>query len=109
MTGFGSRLREARKAKGQTLDQLGSQIGSSKAYVWQLENKDQASPSGDLLMKLCSVLDQTPSYFLGTGDGASDDLAQKEILFRKFQALGERDKQTILSLIKVLDGDPDKS
>ncbi len=109
MSGFGSRLREARKAKGLTLDQLGAQIGSSKAYVWQLENKDQASPSGDLLMKLCSVLDQSPSFFLGTESGASDELAQKEILFRKFQALGERDKQTILSMIKVLDGDADKS
>jgi len=108
VSGFGDRLREARKASKLTLDQLGEKIGSSKAYVWQLENKDQATPSADLLMKLCSALNRTPSYFLGSGGEESDDLVQQEILFRKFKALDDRDKKTIISMIEIMDKNEQK-
>lgn len=103
VSGFGERLRQARKESKLTLDQLGEKLGSSKAYVWQLENKTDANPSGDLLMKLCSALGKPPSYFLEATSDRADDLAQGDVLFRKFKALDERDKQTILSLIEVMD------
>jgi Predicted transcriptional regulators len=103
MSGFGERLRIARKASGLTLEQLGEKLGSSKAYVWQLENKTEASPSGELLMKLCAALDKQPSYFLDASMKSADDLAESDVLFRKFKALDERDRQTILSLIGVMD------
>ena len=102
MSNFGARLREARKAKGLTLDQLGAAIGSSKAYVWQLENKEVASPTGDLLMKLCSTLDKEPSFFIGSENKAADELAAKEILFRKFQSLTESDQKNIISFMEAM-------
>lgn len=102
MTGFGERLKAARKEKKLTLEQLGHALGSSKAYAWQLENKQVATPRGDLLMKLCSALDKPPSYFLDSEASDSDALAEQEILFRKFKALDERDQETIKILINSL-------
>ena len=108
MSGFGDRLRTARKEIGLTLDQLGDKLGSSKAYVWQLENKTEASPSGELLMKLCAALDKPPSYFLAATPAAADELAEGDILYRKFKTLDDRDKKTIMSLINVMDRDGKK-
>lgn len=102
MIGFGERLKAARKEKNLTLEQLGSALGSSKAYAWQLENKQEATPSGDLLMKLCAALDKTPSYFLDSEASGGDDLAEQEILFRKFKTLSDRDKNTIRTLLNTL-------
>lgn len=102
MESFGARLKAARRAMGLTLEQLGAALGSSKAYAWQLENKQDATPSGELLMKLCAALGKPPSYFLDSNAADGDDLAEQEILFRKFKALDKRDQQTIQTLIKTL-------
>lgn len=109
MEGFGARLKEARKAKRLTLEQLGNAIGSSKAYAWQLENKQEATPSGELLMKLCSALEKPPSYFLDSNPSDSDDMAEKEILFRRYKALAERDQKTIRALLNTLNETKDDS
>jgi transcriptional regulator with XRE-family HTH domain len=62
--GFGEKLRRRRIEKSLTLEGLAEQIGSTKAYVWQLENKKPARPSGELLLKIASVLEVSPSYLI---------------------------------------------
>ena len=48
---LGDRIRNLRKEKGLTLDQLAEQSGSSKSYIWELENKSPPRPSAEKLAK----------------------------------------------------------
>ena len=48
----GNRLRYFRKRAGLTLQQLEDQVGSSKAYMWQLENKENPQPTLQMGIKL---------------------------------------------------------
>lgn len=61
---FGEKLRKRRLALGLTLDQLAEKVGSRKAYIWQLENKKPAKPSGELLLKIANVLDISAEYLI---------------------------------------------
>lgn len=61
---FGEKLRNRRLEQGLTLEALAEKIGSTKAYVWQLENKKPAKPSGELLLKIAAVLDISAEYLI---------------------------------------------
>jgi transcriptional regulator with XRE-family HTH domain len=61
---FGEKLRNRRLEKGLTLEALAEKIGSTKAYVWQLENKKPAKPSGELLLKIANVLDISAEFLI---------------------------------------------
>lgn len=55
------RIREIRKAKDLSLDDLASKAGISKTYLWELE-KDLAGakrPSADVLLRIASALTAT--------------------------------------------------
>ena len=66
---FGEKLRQVRTSQRRTLEELAEAVGSSKAYVWQLENKKNAKPSAELLLKIANFLGESPDYFL---DDTSD-------------------------------------
>jgi transcriptional regulator with XRE-family HTH domain len=61
---FGRKIKRLRVEKKMTLDDLADAIGSKKAYVWQLENKTPARPSGKLLLDLAKALDVSPDYLI---------------------------------------------
>lgn len=61
---FGEKLRKRRLELGLTLEQVAIKIGSKKAYIWQLENKKPAKPSGQLLLKVANVLDISAEYLI---------------------------------------------
>lgn len=61
---FGEKLRNRRNELGLTLDALADLIGSKKAYVWQLENKKPAKPSGELLIKIAKGLEISAEYLI---------------------------------------------
>lgn len=107
---FGERLRDARKASGLTLEALAERIGSSKAYIWQLENKSNARPSAELLTKLCDVLKVEPTQLL-TGEASSElNSMEKDVLYRRYGALSERDRRVVLDLMSsFLKTDDDKT
>lgn len=46
---LGIKINELRRARGLTLDQLAQASGSSKSYMWEIENKDVARPSASTL------------------------------------------------------------
>lgn len=92
---FGEKLRRVRTDQNVTLEGLADAIGSSKAYVWQLENKKNAKPSAALLLKISNFLGQSPDFFL---DDAVDEATESQLddaLFRTISRLSEDDKRVI--------------
>ena len=61
---FGEKLRKRRNDMGFTLNGLAKKIGSTKAYIWQLENKKPAKPSGEMLIKLAKALEISAEFLI---------------------------------------------
>jgi transcriptional regulator with XRE-family HTH domain len=96
---FGEKLRKLRISREITLEALADAVGSSKAYIWQLENKENAKPSADLLLRLAGYFGEAPEFFL---DDTSEDRSEAHIedaFFRKFNKLAEEDKRTIERIV----------
>ena len=62
-----NRLQQARKEAGLTLEQLATESGLSKTYLWELEHDEEGvkKPSADTLMKLVTPLRTTIADLLG--------------------------------------------
>lgn len=104
---FGEKLRKVRTAQKKTLEELAIAIGSSKAYVWQLENKKNAKPSAELLLKIANFLGESPDFFL---DDEADERSESQVedaFFRKFRKLSDEDKRYIDRIVSGLDGKND--
>ena len=83
-TPLGDRIRERRLKKGLTLEQLAQEIGSSKSYIWELENKDVTRPSAEKLQAIARALDTTMDYLLTAEDVTEED-ATDRAFFRKYR------------------------
>lgn len=105
---FGEKLRKARTDRHQTLEQLAEAIGSSKAYVWQLENKKNAKPSAELLLKIANYLGESPDFFLDDGLIERSENQVEDAFFRKFQRLSDDDKRYIDRVVSDIDRSREK-
>jgi transcriptional regulator with XRE-family HTH domain len=105
---FGEKLRKVRTRKGLTLEELATAVGSSKAYVWQLENKKNAKPSAELLLKIANCLGESPDFFLDDNADEHTEHQLEDAFFRKFRNLSQEDKRYIDRIVSGLDGSEDK-
>ena len=105
---FGEKLRRVRTSKSKTLEELAKAIGSSKAYVWQLENKKNAKPSAELLLKISNYLGESPDFFLDDNAKEHSPSQLEDAFFRKFKNLSEDDKKYIDRIVSGLDGRKEK-
>lgn len=69
---IGERIREKRKNKNYTLEQLADEIGVTKSTVLKYENGSIAIPS-DKIEKIAKVLNITPAYLMGWADEKAED------------------------------------
>lgn len=49
-------IKPSRERAGLTLQQLADQVGSSKSYMWTLENKPNPTPTVQMGIKLAKAL-----------------------------------------------------
>lgn len=99
-TTLGDRIRDLRKKKGYTLDQLADASQSSKSYIWELENKDPPRPSGEKLALIAAALDVTPDYLLGVETQVES--AEDKAFFRKYQKMDAAQKSQIREMLEVI-------
>ena len=74
---IGERLRQLRTARNQTLDDLAGASGVSRAMISRIE-RGEASPTAQLLSRLCAALDLTLSAFFAFYGEAGDPLSRRE-------------------------------
>ena len=102
---FGEKLRRMRTSSNKTLEELANAVSSSKAYVWQLENKKNAKPSAELLLRIASYFNQSPEFFLDDSQDEPTENQVEDAFFRKFQKLSGNDKRTIERIISGFEDD----
>lgn len=87
-----NKIKKARKAKGLSLDRLGTLLGVTRQAVWQWEKGD-SDPSKHI-EGLCHHLGVPPSYFYGAGPADS--------LESKIRRLNPERQQNIEAMIDAL-------
>ena len=104
---FSSKLRTIRTERKITLEELATAIGSSKAYVWQLENKESAKPSAEILLKISNYFGQSPDFFLDDELDTPSENQVEDAFFRKFKKLSKEDKEYMDRIISGLERNSD--
>jgi len=99
---LGDKIRELRKKKGMTLEQLADAIGSGKSYIWELENKGVKSPSAEKLNAIAKILEVTPEYLIDSSTRMGEEDAVDQAFFRKYQQMPSETKEKIRKAIKVI-------
>jgi transcriptional regulator with XRE-family HTH domain len=85
-----------------TLDQLAQETGSSKSYIWELENKNPPRPSAEKLSAIAAALGVTVDYLIGSDEQTLDE-AEDTAFFRKYSSLPEETRRQIREMARILD------
>jgi transcriptional regulator with XRE-family HTH domain len=99
---FGQRIKKLRTEKGLTLEQLAQATGSSKSYIWELENKNPPRPSAEKLSVIAAELGVTVDYLLGADDQTLDT-AEDTAFFRQYSSLPVETRRQIREMARILD------
>ncbi len=95
---FGDKLREARKNKGYTQEQIAHLLGIAKSTYTGYE-KGVREPDLFKIKRLVEVLDVDSSWLLGVDDSPSGITAAEYQAIKKYRALDERGKMAVDSTL----------
>ncbi len=104
-TPLGERVRALRQKRGLTLERLAERVGSSKSYIWEIENKDVARPSAEKLAHIATALDTTVEYLLAGDGGRGEENAEDIAFFRKYRKMDAPAKERLRRILDALDED----
>lgn len=98
---LGEKIRQLRKEKKITLEQLGAMTESAKSYLWEVEQGRIPRPSADKLQRIAQCLGVTASYLVDEKLEDPDDDALDHAFFRKYRGLPPDTKKKLRELIDV--------
>ena len=98
---LGEKIQRLRKEKGLTLDQLADLAGSSKSYIWELENKNPPRPSAEKLAKIAEQLEVTLEYLLDEKQVIAEEDAVDARFYREYQDMNPDTKKKIREMVKL--------
>lgn len=104
-TTTGEKIRALRREHGYTLEQLAERAGSSKSYIWELENRAPPRPSADLLARIATALGVTIEYLLDESGTVTEEDAADAAFFRKYKRLDKHDRERLRRMIDLWDED----
>lgn len=101
---FQDKVKEERERLGFSLEQLGAKIGSTKGYMWELENKESIRPSAEKVFRLAKEFGCSPEYLMDETGKIKRDAEQQDVaFFSKYQKLKPEHKKLIQGILKQLD------
>jgi len=104
-TALGDKIRGLRKERKLTLDKLAELTGSSKSYIWELENKTPPRPSAEKLSRIADELGVTIEYLLDAEGAVSEEDAEDAAFYRKYRRMDPNTKAKLRSLVDIWDED----
>lgn len=105
----GKRIKELRKAKNISVDELAEKIGKSRATIYRYENGEIENAPYTVLIPLAKALGTTPTFLMGYDEPT--DCHQNELIISNddttelislFSQLSEEQKIAIIALIKSM-------
>lgn len=104
-TPLGTKIRNLRKERKLSLDQLAALADMSKSYLWELENRETANPTMDKVAKIAEKLGVTAEFLLDNQETSPTDEVADRAFFRKYQKLPPETKQKIQGILDLIQGD----
>ncbi|MDO4438585.1 MAG: helix-turn-helix transcriptional regulator [Eubacteriales bacterium] len=95
---FGSKIREARKAKKYTQRELANLIGAKHNSVSDWEN-DKNKPDPDTIELLCGVLDLSPNYLLASNSNNESITLREKGIIKKYRTLDAHGKDMVDTIL----------
>ena len=92
---LGEKIRVLRTVKGYSFGRFAELTGTSKSYLWGLENRAPQRPSADKINRIAAALEVTPEYLLEDRDIAPDEKVTDDAFFRKFRQLDPETKKKV--------------
>lgn len=105
-TTLGEKIKKLRKEKGLTLEALAIQSGSSKSYIWELENKNPPRPSGEKVSAIARELGVTADYLLDESQDQPSDQVAEEVFLRTYRGLDSTTQERIRQLTEMWAKEP---
>lgn len=99
MAALSDKIKRYRREKGLTLEQLGELTGSSKSYMWELENRKPARPSAEKIARLAAVLGLTPEFLLDNERESPEPSDVDLAFFRKYQKMPDDTKKRLRQIL----------
>lgn len=100
---IGSKIKELRLKKGESLQQVADAVDSSKPHIWELEGGRRTNPSIDLLKRIATHFNVTVAYLVG--EEGNNEVSKYSVLFREAEKKLDSQNQEIAAelLGKLLD------
>jgi len=98
MLNIGSKIIELRKAKSWSQEDLSKEVGSSRVMIGKYERNDN-TPSIEVLLKMAKAFDVTVDYIIGEGQLSNYD---KDVL-KRIEDIEELDDETRSKLFFLID------
>ena len=101
---LGKKIKSLRQGKALSLDKLAEMTGSSKSYLWELENprpgKKLIKPSAEKMVTIAHHLGVTADYLLSE-EATPNDAVLRDAFFRDFQNLDTEDQKRIKDMVEA--------
>jgi transcriptional regulator with XRE-family HTH domain len=96
------KIRKERTKRKITLEELAKTVGSSKGYIWQIENDPNIKPSAQLIANIAKALNLTVDYLVDSDKAVMDSTDESLVFFRNFKGLSEKSKEILLKQMEAL-------
>jgi len=100
---LGIKIKELRRDKGLTLEQLAQATDSSKSYMWEIENKEVARPSAEKLERIAAVLGVTAGFLIDANQAEPSEDDRDKAFYWRFQKADATVKEQLKAILDVLD------
>lgn len=98
---FGQKIKQIRKSKGMSLEQVGDIVGVGKSTVRKWETGDIANMRRDKIALLANALGVKPSYLMGWTDEQHEVITEEELeLIKAYREALPVIKSAALTMLK---------
>jgi transcriptional regulator with XRE-family HTH domain len=96
------RMTRRRLAKGESLQDVATAVGVSKAHIWELEKGRADNPSMALVTRLADHFGVSIAYMIGEDPSADNVDVELARMFRQAQELDAGDRALLDQLLQGL-------
>jgi transcriptional regulator with XRE-family HTH domain len=104
-TPLGEKIRAARKSLKLTLEELAEKTGSSKSYIWELENRPVVRPSAEKISKIADALKVTVEFLLDDEKQTFTTSDVDQVFFRRVTQLDPAKRAQLEKFLNAIDDD----
>jgi transcriptional regulator with XRE-family HTH domain len=97
-----AKLKELRIKQKKSLQDVATEVGASKAHIWDLEKGHSTNPTIELLSALAKCFDVSVAELIGENPGSVGEEPKLVAMYRELKTLTPRDREAIQKLMDHL-------